>query len=581
MSTCRFTRSDYDKFPATETEGRIWRGWTEICSEIALRTSGENALLVFDTYHGVYDAELTEAVGKIWPEAEWITTESLFHDEAYLRALTEPYVTDDELFGYLSPLGIADYFDPARLAEARERIRRRTGRVIVYGCGAGYVAPNADLTLYADMARWEIQQRFRAHAIHGLGVDNSQERPARQYKRGYFNDWPVLDNHKKSLYHRVDYWIDTHHPGRPLMIAAETFMQGIARTVRRPFRVVPFFDPAPWGGQWMKEVCDLDRSRANFGWCFDCVPEENSLLLSIDGERFEMPAQNLVYLRPEELLGAADRQRFGESFPIRFDFLDTIGGGNLSLQVHPTNSYIRRTFGMRYTQDESYYLLDAEPGACVYLGLRRGVDPERMLADLRRAQEEGVAFDAERYVNRFPAQKHDHYLIPAGTIHCSGAGAMVLEISATPNIFTFKMWDWGRMGLDGKPRPINIGHASHVINWSRDTDEILRRHCNCFEPVASGEGWREERTGLHEAEFIETRRHWFTVPVQHDTCDGVQVFNLIEGAAAVVESPTQAFEPFTVHYAETFIIPASVGRYTIRPLEPGASCGTIKAYVRH
>lgn len=581
MSTCRFTRSDYDKFPATETEGPIWRGWTEICSEIALRTSGENALLVFDTYHGVYDAELTEAVGKIWPEAEWITTESLFHDEAYLRALTEPYVTDDELFGYLSPLGIADYFDPARLAEARERIRRRTGRVIVYGCGAGYVAPNADLTLYADMARWEIQQRFRAHAIHGLGVDNSQERPARQYKRGYFNDWPVLDNHKKSLYHRVDYWIDTHHPGRPLMIAAETFMQGIARTVRRPFRVVPFFDPAPWGGQWMKEVCDLDRSRANFGWCFDCVPEENSLLLSIDGERFEMPAQNLVYLRPEELLGAADRQRFGESFPIRFDFLDTIGGGNLSLQVHPTNSYIRRTFGMRYTQDESYYLLDAEPGACVYLGLRRGVDPERMLADLRRAQEEGVAFDAERYVNRFPAQKHDHYLIPAGTIHCSGAGAMVLEISATPNIFTFKMWDWGRMGLDGKPRPINIGHASHVINWSRDTDEILRRHCNCFEPVASGEGWREERTGLHEAEFIETRRHWFTVPVQHDTCDGVQVFNLIEGAAAVVESPTQAFEPFTVHYAETFIIPASVGRYTIRPLEPGASCGTIKAYVRH
>ena len=581
MNTCRFTRSDYDKFPATETQGPIWRGWTEICSEIALRTSGENALLVFDTYHGVYDAELTEAVGKIWPEAEWITTESLFHDEAYLRALTEPYVTDDELFGYLSPLGIADYFDPARLRAARERIRHRTGRVIVYGCGAGYVAPNADLTLYADMARWEIQQRFRAHAIHGLGVDNSQERPARQYKRGYFNDWPVLDNHKKSLYHRVDYWIDTHHPGRPLMIAAETFMQGIDRTVRRPFRVVPFFDPAPWGGQWMKEVCDLDRSRANFGWCFDCVPEENSLLLSIDGERFEMPAQNLVYLRPEELLGAADRQRFGESFPIRFDFLDTIGGGNLSLQVHPTNSYIRRTFGMRYTQDESYYLLDAEPGACVYLGLRRGVDPERMLADLRRAQEEGVAFDAERYVNRFPAQKHDHYLIPAGTIHCSGAGAMVLEISATPNIFTFKMWDWGRMGLDGKPRPINIGHASHVINWSRDTDEILRRHCNCFEPVASGEGWREERTGLHEAEFIETRRHWFTVPVQHDTCDGVQVFNLIEGAAAVVESPTQAFEPFTVHYAETFIIPASVGRYTIRPLEPGASCGTIKAYVRH
>ena len=581
MNKYRNTHSNYDKFPATETSGHIWRGWEEIGSEITRRATDKHALLVLDTYHGVHDAELTEALIQLWPEAELIRTEELFRDEKQIRAMTEPYVTDDEIFGYLSPLGIADYFDPQRLHDARERIRLRARQTIVYGCGAGYVAPNADLTLYADMARWEIQQRFRAHSIHGLGVDNSAESPARQYKRGYFNDWPLLDNHKKSLYNRVDYWIDTHHPGRPLMIAAETFIQGIERTVQQPFRVVPFFDPAPWGGQWMKEVCDLDRERINFGWCFDCVPEENSLLLRIENELFEMPAQNLVYLRPQELLGAENRQQFGESFPIRFDFLDTMGGGNLSLQVHPTNEYIRKTFGIRYTQDESYYLLDAEEGASVYLGIKQGVDPEEMIAALRTAQQEGTTFDAERYVNRFPARKHDHYLIPGGTIHCSGAGAMVLEISATPNIFTFKMWDWGRMGLDGKPRPINIGHASHVINWQRNTDEIIRHHCNCIEPIAQHDGWREERTGLHDAEFIETRRHWFSVPVPHHTQGGVQVLNLIEGEAAVIESPTDRFAPFTVHYAETFILPASIGAYTIRPLENGSSCGTIKAYVRH
>lgn len=581
MNKYRNSRSNYDKFPATETSGRIWRGWEEIGGEIARRATDKRVLLVLDTYHGVHDTELTEALTRLWPEAELIRTEELFYDEKQIRSMTEPYVTDDEIFGYLSPLGIADYFEPQRLHDARERIRLRIRPTIVYGCGAGYVAPNADLTLYADMARWEIQQRFRAHSIHGLGVDNSAESPARQYKRGYFNDWPLLDNHKKSLYNRVDYWIDTHHPGRPLMIAAETFMQGIERTVQRPFRVVPFFDPAPWGGQWMKEVCDLDRERINFGWCFDCVPEENSLLLRVENELFEMPAQNLVYLRPQELLGAENRQQFGESFPIRFDFLDTMGGGNLSLQVHPTNEYIRQTFGIRYTQDESYYLLDAEAGASVYLGVKQDVDPEEMIAALRTAQQEGTTFDAERYVNRFPARKHDHYLIPGGTIHCSGAGAMVLEISATPNIFTFKMWDWGRMGLDGKPRPINIGHASHVINWQRDTDEIIRHHCNCFKPIVQHDGWREERTGLHDAEFIETRRHWFSVPVPHHTQGGVQVLNLIEGEAAVIESPTDSFAPFTVHYAETFILPASIGAYTIRPLEKGASCGTIKAYVRH
>lgn len=159
---------------------------------------------------------------------------------------------------------------------------------------------------------------------------------------------------------------------------------------------------------------------------------------------------------------------------------------------------------------------------------------------------------------------------------------MVLEISATPSIFTFKLYDWGRLGLDGQPRPINIGHGSKVIQWERQTDFCRQHLVNQVEVIAEGEGWREERTGLHENEFIETRRHWFTEKVEHDTDGGVQVLNVIKGDELIVESPADAFEPFVVHYAETFIIPASVGAYTIRPYgtSVGKYCGTIKAYVR-
>jgi len=160
------------------------------------------------------------------------------------------------------------------------------------------------------------------------------------------------------------------------------------------------------------------------------------------------------------LLGEAVQARFGDEFPIRFDFLDTMGGGNLSLQVHPPADYIRQTFGMRYTQDESYYLLDAGPDATVYLGLKTGADPAAMLAALDAAQAGGQPFAPEQFVNRWPAKKHDHFLIPAGTVHCSGANSLVLEISATPYIFTFKLWDWGRPGLDGVPRPIHLGTAA-------------------------------------------------------------------------------------------------------------------------
>ncbi len=121
-----------------------------------------------------------------------------------------------------------------------------------------------------------------------------------------------------------------------------------------------------------------------------------------------------------------------------------------------------------------------------------------------------------------------------------------------------------------------------MIDWQRDTRWVHQHLVNQFEPVAEGNGWREERTGLHEREFIETRRHWFSEPVLHHTGGGVNVLNLVEGEEAIVDSPTGAFEPFTVHYAETFIIPASVGDYRISPSAraSGHPLATIKAWVR-
>ena len=491
-------------------------------------------------------------------------------------------MTDNVLFGYCAHFSYADFLDKGKVEICRRQIQNTKGLIVVCGHGAAEACPDSDLLLYVDMARWEIQQRFRRKEVHGLGVDDYTVAPSIHYKRGYFIDWIVCDNLKKRLLEKVDYWLDTHIQESPKMIEEATWKAGLQKTAHQPFRVVPFFDPAPWGGQWMKEVCDLDRNQVNFGWCFDCVPEENSLYLNVSGTLFEMPSNNLIFYQSKAVLGGPVEARFGQNFPIRFDFLDTMGGGNLSLQVHPTTQYIRDTFGMFYTQDESYYLLDAEEGATVYLGVKSGVVPEEMIQALQEAQDTGKMFDAQKYVNCWPAQKHDHYLIPAGTIHCSGAGAMVLEISATPNIFTFKLWDWGRLGLDGRPRPINIQHGANVIQWERDT-EFTRAHLvNQITEMASGEGWWEERTGLHENEFIETRRHWFTTKVEHTTGRGVNVLNVIEGDELIVESPTGTFEPFVVHYAETFIIPAAVETYTIRPYgaSEGKCCGTIKAYVR-
>ena len=157
-----------------------------------------------------------------------------------------------------------------------------------------------------------------------------------------------------------------------------------------------------------------------FAWCFDCVPEENSLYLGFGEVRFEIPSIDLVFSYPRELLGNPVYGRFGDEFPIRFDFLDTMDGGNLSLQVHPLTQYIQEKFGMHYTQDESYYILDAEEDASVYLGVKEGIVPEEMINALTEAQHTGH-FDAEKYVGNYPVKNARPCTYTCG--YCSLFGA--------------------------------------------------------------------------------------------------------------------------------------------------------------
>lgn len=582
--------SNYDKSPVVRMPeafaGCCYTGWEDITAVLQQRIQTINkprTTLVVECYQGVQDEELILSLKQAFPDALFLLSGQGMLPEELLNVRLKDDITDDEIFGYMTRLNMDCYFDADKVNGLRQQIdEQESGLVIVYGTGAAYILPEPDLLVYADMARWEIQMRFRRNEVSNVGVNNKTERASLQYKRGFFVDWRVCDRFKKKLMARWDYVLDTNVAESPKMATGAAVRAGLKHAVSQPFRVVPFFDPGPWGGQWMKEICDLDKDAQNFAWCFDCVPEENSLYLGFGDVTFELPSINLVFAHPRELLGDPVHGRFGDEFPIRFDFLDTMQGGNLSLQVHPLTEYIQEKFGMHYTQDESYYFLDVAEDAVVYLGLQENVNPDEMVQALEEAQQTG-SFDAEKYVGVYPVKKHDHVLIPAGTIHCSGTNGMVLEISATPYIFTFKLWDWGRLGLDGRPRPINIAHGKQVIQWNRTESWVREEILNRITPVAEGDGWKEEHTGLHEREFIETRRHWFTCPVLHRTDGSVNVVNLVEGREAIVESPTGAFEPFVVHYAETFILPEAIKEYTIRPYgeSEGCECATLKAFVKN
>jgi mannose-6-phosphate isomerase class I len=578
-------KSNYDKFPCipvSSSASQCWVGWQEIIGRLRPNAAANATVLCLECYPGAHERMIRNVLEEGLRPDELIYVPDLLKPPRSIDSMLNGVLGDDPVFAKMNGFGLEDFLDEAKLGHARQQaVGWRKGLLLILGVGASLVSPDPDLLVYADMARWELQGRQRRNEISNLGSDNLGESPSLKYKRAFFVDWRAADRVKRELFSRIDFFLDTNGLV-PKLASGDCIRQGFKKIATRPFRVVPYFDPGPWGGHWMEEVCDLPNDAPNHAWCFDCVPEENSVLLGFGEVQIELPAIDLTFFQPRELLGDDVFSRFGAEFPIRFDFLDTMGGGNLSLQVHPRTDYIRQQFGMDYTQDESYYLLDAAEDGSVFLGLRPGVDREAMVRDLRIAQDGGPPFAAENYVNKFFARKHDHFLIPAGTVHCSGRDSMVLEISATPYIFTFKLWDWGRFGLNGLPRPVHLDYGIANIAWERQTEWVQENLINRVELVVRGEGWEEERTGLHELEFIETRRTWFTDSAPHDTRGTVNVLNLVEGREAVVESPTESFEPFVIHYAETFIVPASVGPYTIRPHAESTNkrCGTIKAFVR-
>ena len=268
---------------------------------------------------------------------------------------------------------------------------------------------------------------------------------------------------------------------------------------------------------------------------------------------------------------------FGYEFPIRFDFLDTMQGGNLSLQCHPRPDFIREQFGEHFTQDETYYIFAADHDACVYLGFQAGINPDEFRAALEASLRDGSALDVGRYARRHPARVGDLFLIPHGAVHCAGAGSLVLEISATPYIFTFKMYDWLRLGLDGAPRPINLARAFANLDFSLAGEAV---EALLSQPVRVHEDahCRIEQLPTHHKHFYDIQRLTLRGPLELSTEGSLQVLMATAGAGVTLQTdgvcPPQRF-----NIAETFVVPAACSAFSLSPLDD-RPVTVIRAYLR-
>lgn len=489
-----------------------------------------------------------------------------------IRALTSSTeLAEDPDFEKLAAASLQDLFQRPVQAE-----RDTEAVTVIFGPGAAL--SRHDELWYLDQPKRYAEAAVGAGAGRNLGQQGTTS--IATTRRLFYVDWPILDRHREAIAPMVSLWIDAQSAHRPTALDAATLAATAAALVRRPFRTRPMFNTTVWGGHWGQQQLGMGTDQPNSAVGYELIAPESGVLIGSHAElTVEVPFQLLVSLHPLELLGESVHERFGTSFPIRFDYLDTVDGGNLSVHCHPQAHYMREVFGWPYTQHESYYVMVAGAGSLIYLGLRDDADIDLFQAEATQAEKTGRPFDITRHVQTFPAIAHQLYLVPAGTPHGSGVGNVVLEVSATPYLYSLRFYDWLRRDRQGGLRPVHTDLAFHNLDRHRRGPQISSDLVPVPRPVLSGPGWREEVLGALPEMFFEVRRLELDLDseVRQETGGRFHVLNVVEGAGITITTRTGAV--LRLAYAETAVVPAAVSAYAVKPWGP-EKVRVVKAYVR-
>lgn len=535
-------------------------------------------MVIIDGYAGVLwdtiKASLSEYFITGGLTVNWVETSAYLKSQHEIEALVEPFLgTRDAVWGTKCTLSLHDLFELDKLTV---QSRDKTADInIVMGSGATLSNWDAPI-IYIDLPKNELQFRMRAGAITNLGAAQADE-PLYMYKRFYFVDWVLLNNHKKQVLDQISVIADGQWPDDINWMYKTDFTDGLSRLGQSVIRVRPWFEPGAWGGHWIREhIKNINKDVVNYAWSFELIVPENGLVFESDGYLLEVSFDFLMFNNQQQVLGI-HAHKFGDEFPIRFDFLDTYDGGNLSIQCHPSLKYIQDNFGETITQDETYYILDCKDTAEVYLGFQENIRPEEFKSVLEASQREKKEVEIKDYVQAHAAQKHDLFLIPNCTVHSAGANNLVLEISATPYIFTFKMYDWLRLDLDGNPRPINIEHAFNNLNFDRKGEKVQAELISKQEVIRQGEGWQLVHVPTHQEHFYDVHRIEFDKEIIIETHNQCHIMMLVEGSAITIKTANGTEQTFA--FAETFVVPAAAQSYTLVNLGENRA-KVIKAFLK-
>lgn len=565
-----------------------------------VKSDKKNCILAIDGFIGVKWENIISSIGKSLEESglsvKTIDISSFYKSPEEIEGMTSPYLNSDNSFGVVYKGKLKDFFDIAHIKELKKKLRENNKAyktkhtdnnpvdvTIVYGCGAfqPFLANLYDFILYLDITLDELLKLFEKRDTFPLGSGDAILPPDLLLKRFSYIDYRVLNIHKRYVLKYIDWYVEANDARKLVLIPRESYNAILTEISHYPFRSQPIYIPRVWGGKYIIKIRNLPLAACAFS--LEVYAPLQNLRISFGGIIIKIPFLNVLWNQPAEILGEYTIKKFGVYFPLTANYDDTFGGGSLAIQVHPHGKYMREKFNEKMRHDETYYTVRVWPGAKTYLGLKEETSLEELFEYSRKAEKQKIPYNHDTYINSFKSSVGDLFLIPSGTVHASGANQLVLELdfdgSKVGAEYTFHIYDFLRLDLEGKLRSIHLDHAFNVIRPYERTNWVKKYLKQEPKLLRKGKNWAEYVLGKRKEMFHQVNRLEFQKKIEDNTNGRFHILTLVKGESVVVKSNEFPERKYVFNYTETIVIPACLGNYTIVNLGE-SSCKVTKSFLK-
>ena len=449
--------------------------------------------------------------------------------------------------------------------------------IVVYGPGASLV-PH-DILWYADLPK-----RYAESAVttgNGLNLGQPIRAGPGTTKRLFFIDWPLLDRHRDDIADGSDWWIDMQDPTAPALLDGKTLRATLADLGRGLFVPDQPSTPRPGAAIGRSNTSATTGGELNTALGYELIAPEAGVLIGPGTGRRWSCRSSWSWPPIPPRCSVLPCSRCSARRSPSASTTSTRSAGATSRCTATRNQIICARYLDGPTPSMNRITSwSAGKRRRVFLGLRTDADVDKFRTEADAPTRAAGDSKYPTTCRRSPATAHQLFLIPGGTPHGSGEGNVVLEISATPYLYSLRFYDWLRQKVDGALRPVHVGHAFRNLNVDRRGSAVEHDLVPQPRTVRQGDGWHEELLGSLPEMFFEVRR--LVLPPGAVAGDKtVRTVPCTERRGGRRRAwwlrPTALTHSLV--YAETLVVPAAVGQYSMRSLGPG-TVRVVKALVR-